>query len=102
MKMVDYARNLKTAEVPRERVRVLVSALDDKEVHVLQSSTGEAGCSAKQLRFVCAMEVGEMQRATEGPCVGDLVKMNAILSELRRGADFTLHFPDELYCGCSH
>ena len=93
VKMVEYARNLKTVKVPRERMRVLADALDDKEVHTLQMGTGEAGWLVRQLRFDCAMEVGELQRAGGGPCVGDVVKMNATLAELRRGADFTLHLP---------
>ena len=93
VKMVGYARKLKTAKIPRERRHDLASALTEAEVHTLQIGTGEAGWLARQLRFDCAMEVGELQRAAEGPCVGDLVKMNATLAELRRGADFTLHFP---------
>ena len=91
--MVDYARKLQTAKIPCERRHDLASALTEAEVHTLQIGTGEAGWFARQLRFDCAMEVGELQRAAEGPCVGDLVKMNATLAELRRGADFTLHFP---------
>lgn len=75
-------------EEDRNRSKQLESSLTDEERETLNSSAGELGWLARQLRCDIAFENGCIQRCKADPCVADLVRLKSYIGMARRGADF--------------
>ena len=90
--MRNYALSLKPVPVQRDRRQQLEEPLNEKEMELYQSSAGELGWLARQLRCDLAYENGVAQRAKLDARVADLIRLKQFIGAARRGADFHLRF----------
>ncbi|CAE7413384.1 RE2, partial [Symbiodinium necroappetens] len=90
--MRNYALSLKPVPVQRDRRQRLEDPLTEKEMELYQSSAGELGWLARQLRCDLAYENGVAQRANLDARVADLIRLKQFIGAARRGADFHLRF----------
>lgn len=90
--MNNYVRSMKPVKISKERRRHLEARLTSDEKELLQSSAGELGWVARQLRCDLAFENGCIQRSKADPCIADLVRLRAAVSSARRAADFRQRF----------
>ena len=90
--MRNYALSMKPLKIDRERRQQLDAELNEEEVETLNSSAGELGWLARQLRCDLAYENGVAQRSKSEPIVADLVRLRQYIGSARRGADFRMRF----------
>ena len=96
VRMRAYANSMKKVKIDPARRKELTAELDEAELNRLRAGGGELGWISRQLRFELQQAASEIQRAKVAPCVADLVKLNAAISEAKRGADFALVYPTDL------
>ena len=90
--MSNYVRSMRPVKIDRERRKHLEARLTAEEKETMQSSCGELGWVARQLRSDLAFENGCLQRSKSDPCVADLVRLRMAVSSARRAADFRQRF----------
>ena len=90
--MRNYALSLKPVPVRRDRRQCLEEPLEHDEMELYQSSAGELGWLARQLRCDLAYENGVAQRAKHDARVADLIRLKQFIGAARRGADFHMRF----------
>ena len=90
--MKNCALSMKAVKVDAVRRGQLEADLTEQEREQLESSAGELGWIARQLRCDLAYENGCIQRCKKNACVADLVKLRQFVGQARRGADFKLRF----------
>ena len=83
---------MRPVKIDRERRKHLEARLTAEEKETMQSSCGELGWVARQLRSDLAFENGCLQRSKSDPCVADLVRLRTAVSSARRAADFRQRF----------
>ncbi|CAE7206636.1 unnamed protein product [Symbiodinium sp. CCMP2456] len=92
LEFANYALSLKPVPVQRDRRQHLEEPLNEQEMELYQSSAGELGWLARQLRRDLAYENGVAQRAKLDARVADLIRLKQFIGAARRGADFHLRF----------
>ena len=90
--MRNYALAMKVVRIDSWRKKQLGSDLTEAEKQTLESTAGELGWIARQLRCDLAYENGVIQRCKRDACVADLVRLKQYVGMARRGADFKLRF----------
>eukprot|EP00435_Cladocopium_sp_Y103_P033942 s1186_g8.t1 len=90
--MRNYSLSLKNVKMDRERKKQLEDDLRPDEVEQLNSSAGELGWLARQLRCDLAYENGVAQKSKQEPIVADLLRLRQYISAAKRGADFKMRY----------
>ena len=90
--MRNYSLSLKNVKIEKERRKQLEDELRPGEMEQLNSSAGELGWLARQLRCDLAYENGVAQRSKKEPIVADLLRLRQYISAARRGADFKMRY----------
>ena len=90
--MKNYALSMRKIPIDRERKKQLEDDLRTEEAELMNSSAGELGWLARQLRCDLAYENGVIQRCKSEAIVADLVKLKQYVGSARRGADFKMRF----------
>ena len=90
--MKNYALSMKNFKIEKARREQLEEKLDEDEMETLQSSAGELGWLARQLRCDLGYENGVVQRSKVGACVADLLQLRKFVGQARRGADFRMRY----------
>ena len=86
--MRNYALSMRVVKIDQDRRKQLKEELNEEKTNVFQSSAGELGWLARQLRCDLAYENGVAQRSKVGTCIADLVLLKQFVGLARRGADF--------------
>ena len=86
--MRNYALRLKPVKIDADRRKHLRAPLTAEEKEVFQSSAGELGWLARQLRCDLAYENGVVQRSKSETCVADFLLLKQFVGQAKRGADF--------------
>ncbi|CAJ1341757.1 unnamed protein product [Effrenium voratum] len=89
--MRNYALSMSNVKIDRARRKQLSSPLTE-ETKLLDSSAGELGWVARQLRCDLAYENGVIQRCKREACMADLVKLRQYVGQARRAADFRMRY----------
>ena len=92
MTMNNYVRSMRPVKIEKERRKHLEARLTAEEKEQMQSSCGELGWVARQLRSDLAFENGCLQRSKSDPSVADLLRLRLAVSAARRAADFRQRF----------
>ena len=90
--MKNYALSMRNLKIEKARRSQLEEKLDEEEMETLQSSAGELGWLARQLRCDLGYENGVLQRSKVGACVADLLQLKKFVGQARRGADFRMKY----------
>ena len=86
--MRNYALSLKPVKIDTERRKHLRAPLTAEEKETFQSSAGELGWLARQLRCDLAYEHGVVQRSKNETCIADFLLLKQFVGQAKRGADF--------------
>ena len=94
--MRNYATSMKQVKLSRDRRKQLESELTSEEQGQLESIAGELGWTTRQLRCDLSSEHGVIQRRKKDACVGDLVRLNQNVGQVRRGAALWMRFRSDV------
>ena len=90
--MRKYALSMKVLKIDKTRKQQLDQELTEEEKETLNSSAGELGWIARQLRCDLTFENGVIQRSKSDPVVADLVRLKQYIGMARRSADFRMRY----------
>lgn len=86
--MSVHVRSVRPVNIDKGRKMQLEARLTAAERELLESSAGELGRVARQLRSDLAYENGCVQKCKADPCIADLVRLRPAVAAARRAAEF--------------